>query len=280
MDEETPMDEEVILLYCICDDLLKALGIYDDPQARMSSAEVMTVALVAALYYGGNLKNSRKFLKGPRYIPRMLGKSRYSRRLRAIPEVAWLALLDLFALVFKQANEGQEYILDSFPVPVCDNIRISRCRLYQGEDYRGYIASKKRYFYGLRVHLVVTKTGEPVEFVLAPGADNDCAVLKRLSLDLPEGATLYGDKSYNDYRYEDLLAEAAGIRLLPLRKKNSLRALPAWVEFIQKKTRKRVETTGSQITSLLPKKIHAVTPEGFELKVVLFILAFAFQCVL
>jgi len=37
-----------------------------------------------------------------------------------------LALLDLFAGVFKQANEGQEYILDSFPVPVCDNIRISR----------------------------------------------------------------------------------------------------------------------------------------------------------
>lgn len=75
-----------------------------------------------------------------------------------------------------------------------------------------------------------------------------------------------------------MLEEAAGIRLLSIRKKNSVRALPAYVEFVQKAVRKRVETTGSPITSLFPKKIHAVTPQGFELKVVLFILAFAFQC--
>jgi hypothetical protein len=272
------MEEEIIIIYCVCDDWLKALGIADDPQARMSHAEVMTVALVAARYYGGNLEQSRKFLAEQGYIPNMLGKSRYNRRLRAIPENVWQALLDLLATIFKFTNEGQEYCLDSFPVPVCDNIRIRRCRLYQEEDYRGYLPSKRRYFYGLRVHLVVTKTGEPVEFVLAPGAWQDCRVLKQLNLDLPEGATLYGDKAYNDYEYEDLLEEAAGIRLRPIRKKNSVRALPACVEFIQQKARKRIETTISQITSLFPKKIHAVTPRGFELKVSLFILAFAFRC--
>jgi hypothetical protein len=30
--------------------------------------------------------------------------------------------------------------------------------------------SKRRYFYGLRVHLVVTGAGEPVEFSLARGS--------------------------------------------------------------------------------------------------------------
>jgi len=44
-------------------------------------------------------------------------------------------------------NPGQEYIIDSFPVPGCDNIRIERCKIYTEEEYRGYIASKKRYFY-------------------------------------------------------------------------------------------------------------------------------------
>lgn len=272
------MVEMIITIYCLCDDLLKALGIPEDPHVKMSDAEVMTVALVAAMYHAGNLEKSRDFLKEHNYMPYMLSKSRYNRRLLALPEVVWLALGDLLAMVFKQANEGQEYVLDSFPVPVCDNIRISRCRLYQGEEYRGKIASKKRYFYGLRVHLVIAKTGEPVEFVLAPGAPNDCAVMKRLNLDLPEGSTLYGDKSYNDYGFEDLVAEAAGIRLLPLRKKNSRRAVPACVEFVQKKTRKRVETSASQIEAMFPKKIHAVTPQGFELKIVLFILAFAIQC--
>ena len=54
--------------------------------------------------------------------------------------------------------------LDSFPVPICDNIRISQSKLVHSEEYRGYIASKKRYFYGIRVQLLSTADGIPVEF--------------------------------------------------------------------------------------------------------------------
>jgi hypothetical protein len=75
--------------------------------------------------------------------------------------------------VAKQTNDRDEYIVDSCPVPVCDNIRIRRCQLYRGEAYRGYLASKHRYFFGLRIHLLVTATGQPVEFVLAPGVQAD-----------------------------------------------------------------------------------------------------------
>ena len=39
--------------------------------------------------------------------------------------------------------------------------------------------------------------------------------------------------------------------------------------------RKRIETTFSEITAWMNKKIHAVTPQGFLLKVQLFIFAFA-----
>ncbi len=45
------------------------------------------------------------------------------------------------------------------------------------------------------------------------------------------------------------------------------------MRFLQPYERKAVERTGSLIERLLPKSIHAVTPQGFELKVVLFILA-------
>jgi len=74
------------------------------------------------------------------------------------------------------------------------------------------------------------------------------------------------------------LKDVAGLLLVPLRKKNSTRAVPPWVTFVRKYVRKRVETTASQINALLPKSIHAVTSKGFELKVMLFVLAFAFQC--
>ena len=48
-----------------------------------------------------------------------------------------------------------------------------------------------------------------------------------------------------------------------------------WVStsFVQSYYRKRVETAGSLIEQLLPKSIHAVTSQGFELKVALFVIA-------
>jgi hypothetical protein len=145
------------------------------------------------------------FLREHGYIRRMLSASRFNRRLHAIPEAIWQALFALLAEVNKQTSDGQEYLLDSLPVPVCDNIRICRCRLYAGEEHRGYIASKRRYFFGLKVHLVVTATGQPVEFELTPGAEADIRAFKRLILGLPENAALYADAAYTDYTEEALL---------------------------------------------------------------------------
>ena len=93
--------------------------------------------------------------------------------------------------------------------------RIRRCRLYpleeHGEAFRGYISGKRRYFYGLRVHLVVTGAGEPVEFSLAAGSEAAISVFKAFQLDLPEGSS--GD-------YEDvqpaIVAEGARRRFVAI----------------------------------------------------------------
>ena len=41
-----------------------------------------------------------------------------------------------------------------------------------------------------------------------------------------------------------------------------------------------VETAGSRIEKLLPKSIHAVTSQGVELKVALFVIAYSLDCYL
>ena len=69
------------------------------------------------------------------------------------------------------------------------------------------MVSKRRYFYGLRVHLVVSGRGEPVEFSLAGASEADISLFKEMSLDLPEGSIIHADKGYTDYHYEDLLKE-------------------------------------------------------------------------
>ncbi len=48
------MDDQVVAIYCVCDDLLKELHHPEDPQRTMSDAAVMTTALVAACFFGGN----------------------------------------------------------------------------------------------------------------------------------------------------------------------------------------------------------------------------------
>lgn len=272
------MQDTILTMYCLCDDLLHALEHRDDPQTKLSTAEVMTVPLVAAAFFGGKIEWARRFLLEHGYCTKPLSQSRLNRRLHALPYELWQTLFGLLGEVFKAHNTSGEYVIDSLPVPVCDNIRIQRCALLQGEEHRGYIASKRRYFFGLKVHLVITGSGWPVEFVLTPGSTADVQALKLLDLDLPPGSLLHGDRAYTDYQEEDLLQEAAAVTLQPQRKKNAKRVLPLWLEFLGKPVRQRIETSFSQLTSRFPKHINAVTAQGFVLKVTCFLLAFAFHC--
>jgi hypothetical protein len=265
------MDTQIILAYCLCDDLLKAMQHQEDKQCQMSDAEVMTVAIVAALHFSGNFVKAGEMLSEHGYMPAMLSRSRFNRRLHRVKPL----FLTLFAHLgehFKAINEESVYILDTFPIEACDNYRIPRSKRYRGESYRGYQASKKRYFYGLKVHLLVTPHSQPVEFFLTPGAVGDVEGLDFFDFDLPAHSQIIGDKAYNDYELEDVLLEA-DLQLMPMRKHNSKRPFPPWWRYLQAYFRKTVETTGSLLEQLLPKSIHSVTAEGFELKIVLFVLA-------
>lgn len=265
------MDTQIIVVFCLCDDMLKSLHHYEDRQCQMSDAEVMTTAIVAMLYFKGNFCLASWYLYEHRYIPNMLSRSRFNRRLHRIADL-FLTLFLRLGETWKKLNKKSVYVIDSYPIAVCDNYRIRRSKIYHEEAFRGYIASKKRYFYGLRIHILVTEQGEPVEFFLEPGAFSDTSALGLYNFDIPEGSFVTGDKAYNNYTIEDVMREA-GVELIPLRKKNSLRPVPPYMTYFQASIRKIVETTGSLIERLLPKSIHAVTPKGFELKVALFVLA-------
>jgi Transposase DDE domain len=127
------------------------------------------------------------------------------------------------------------------------------------------------------VHLVSSASGEPVEFTLAAASESDIRLFKELKLELPEGAIICADKGYADYHYEDLL-EDVGLHLKAQRRKRSKREMPAWVEFLSKPIRHYIETVFSKLSAMFAGRIHAVTPRGFELKIVCFLLAFSIQC--
>jgi len=273
------MDTAIVTIYCVTDDFLKASGHQEDSQCTLADAEIITIALTAARFFAGNFETAMTMLSEQGYLPRRLSRGQFNQRLHRLSEV-FEALFHLLARLFTDTNAEPHFILDSFPVAVCANIRIRRCRIYPVEKtedaFRGYTSSKRQYFYGVKGHIMVNSEGLPLECFLTPGSASDTGQLKNFRFEVPKGSTIYGDKAYNEYLTEDLLEEI-GIRLLPLRKKNSNRSVPAYVAYVQQHCRKKVETTISLLEQLLPKSIHAVTARGFELKVFLFVLACSFE---
>jgi hypothetical protein len=268
------MPEKIITIYCFFDELLKAVGYRDDTQVQLTTAEIMTIATVAAELFTGNHQKALDLLTSHGYV-KPFSKSRFNRRLHRIPESLWQLALYVMGQIHQQANPERLHIVDTFPLPVCRNIRIKRCHIYRDEAFRGYCASKKEYYFGLKVCVIVTEAGAPVELLLNPASTADVVALRSMDLNLPEESTLIGDTGFLDRELECALREEAGITLVVPRRKNMKDQLDGCLQYICNFHRKRVETTFSLLAERLARSVHAVTKRGFELKAFLTVLAVA-----
>jgi len=271
------MHEQIIFIYCICADLLASLGVRDDQQCKMNSAEVMTIAIVAAIFFGGNFSRARSLLKSHKYIRSMLSESRLNRRIHEIDISVWQSIFHAIARTFNDQKHNFEYLVDSMPVEVCMNVRSYRCKLLSGKEFIGFCKAKKKFYYGFKIHMITNSQGNPIEFIITPASTADITALKVMEISLANRAIVYGDKAYTNYSFEDYLEEFEQIKLIPDRKANLTRQHSGYVRYSQSVLRKRIETTFSSLVSLFPRKIHAVTSHGFLLKIVIFVISFSLK---
>ncbi len=272
------MNDFTISIYCLIDDFLEKVSPYEDPRRKASDSEIITTVLVAARYFGGNYTKARSYMSSVHQTV-FPHKSNFNRILHRLTSTIHHLFYGL-ASVIKQLNTESIYLIDSFPVETCKNIRISRSKLIKEEVYRGYNQSKKEYFYGFKVEVITDKRGIPIDCYFVAGSYHDITAFQAMNISLPEKSVLIGDSGYTDYELEDLYQETENISLWIDRKKNSLRKHSPSLEFLIKKWRKTIETTFSEITTLFPKRIHAVTVQGFILKVFCFILTYSFKRVI
>lgn len=267
------MLDKVTAIYVLVDDLLKKMEHKEDSRRKFSDAEMFTLIIVSCLYFSGNIEKTRGYFLSHKVFSFVLEKSRLNRRIHQ--EVLLLMyLFEQFAQIFKQLNTSCVFRMDSFPVKVCHNIRIKRCRMLKGEEFRGKCASKREYFYGVKVCLILTENGFPVEVEFLPGSAHDSRFLQALPLDFSAGDKIYADSAFTNYDLEDTYADEE-VDLLVQRKNNSKRKDEPYQAFLKQYMRKAVETEFSVLTALMPKTIHAVTFQGFQIKLLAFILAFS-----
>ena len=115
-------DELIITSYVIIDDVMRSLNHRSHPLAKVTDAEVLTVAVVAARYFHNNHERALWVLTELGYLSARLSTSRFNRRLHAVAD--WLrfsveTLGELFA-------HGSVFIIDSMPLPVCRRARARR----------------------------------------------------------------------------------------------------------------------------------------------------------
>jgi len=262
--------DKIISIFCFIDDILQGVGHKEDIRRQVRDSEIIVTAIVSSTSFYGNHCSAIKFMEQYGFIPQMLGKSRFNRRLHKIARLLY-ELFEIVSSYFKDFCCEMHYIIDSFPVAVCSNMRISNCKMLRDKKWRGYTASMRSYFYRVKVQLLTTKDGIPIAFHFTPGKTADAKALGKMLGKLPAEASLYGDSAYTDYGLEDLALEKRGILLKIQRKSNAKRIDTLEQKKEKLKMRKRIETAISDIKKMFPRTIHAVTLDGFLIKLTLFV---------
>jgi Transposase DDE domain len=260
----------IVTVYVVIDDVMRALGHRSHPLARLSDAEVLTVAVVAAKYFQNHHERALQVMQGVGYLSGPLSASRFNRRLHALSD--WLRLLlEALGAVFAR---GEAFLIDSLPLPVCRRGRARRCRKVRGAEYCGYCAAKREKVFGWRLHLVCTLAGVPVAFDLLPASLHDLTPMHELTAGLAAGASVYADKAYNSAADEASILADTGVRLAPQRRANMRPNL--WADKLAiRECRKRIESLNSQLEAMGVQRLRARTNAGFELKVHASLLALA-----
>ena len=269
-----------VFIYFFIDTFLKESGHQETKSSavnespKMSDSEILFVFVTACREYGGNYEKTLKAVLRHNLIKVRLSRSQFNRRLKKLSDIAFEILMFLGSLA-KQTQK--KFAIDSFPVPVCKNIRIIRSKIVKGKEYRGRCASKREWYYGYKAHLITAEDGRLVEIEFTPASWSDQSGFDLMNFDLPQDSQIFADKAYNDYVKEEELADG-GIVLEAVRKINSKKEDNKYViNQLKQLERHHIETNISVVEQLFLKTIHAVTKEGFLLKIVGFCLAYCFN---
>jgi hypothetical protein len=147
---------------------------------RTSDAELAALAVAQAVM---GIPSDRQFLGLvgkvlPGFFPRLPEQSQYNRRLRALtPQLVWVQqrLSELLAT-------GALRLADGTLVAVANYAGCAQKSEFAGLAAYGYCPSKSRYYWGLRLVLLVDRKGLPLGYTLVPANEKEYEPVRELAL--------------------------------------------------------------------------------------------------
>ena len=161
------------------------------PFCRLDICEIMTI-LTAFQIIGG--QNFRQFYKDVilqfhrKEFPELISYQRFV----GIAPIAVIPLSVFLKFRIEMSEKTGLYVVDSAPLCVCKNIRISRHKVFKELAQRG--KTSIGWFYGFKLHLVINHLGELMAVHITAGNIDDRKPVSRMVKTLK--GKLLGDKGY------------------------------------------------------------------------------------
>lgn len=212
---------------------------------KLSDSEVITIMIAFHLSSYRNLKHFylnyvQKFLKSE--FPTTVSYNRFVelQQKALFPMVIFLKMMRLGSCT------GISFV-DSTPIRVCHNKRIFNHRVFDGIATRG--KSTMGYFFGFKLHIVVSDTGEILDFVITPGNVDDRTPLKDGNFLKNIFGKLFADKGYiGQELFKQLFVD--GIQLITGLKRNMKNSLMSMSDKILLRKRSIIETINDVLKNI------------------------------
>lgn len=212
------------------------------PKPKLSTSEIMTIIIYFHMMRYRDFKTYytnyvMKHLRSE--FPDLVS---YNRFVELMP----MALLPLCLYLQTQLGPvtGISFV-DATPLPVCHNRRIERHSVFAGLAARG--KTSMGWFFGFKLHLVVSDQGQLLAFYLTPGNVDDRKPVPKLAKRL--FGKLFADKGYISQPLADQLLEQDIQLITNVRKNMKNRLLPLRDKLLLRK-RALIETINDQLKNI------------------------------
>ena len=210
--------------------------------SKMSKSEVMTILV---LFHQSGFRDLKRF------YTKVVCQC-WQRDFRQRPSYNRFVELQRDALVllgaFMQTRLGKcsgVSFVDSSKLPVCNNLRIKQNKVFEGIAARGKTSTG--WFYGFKIHLVVSDTGEILAWQITLGNVDDREPVPKMTKQV--WGKLFGDKGYISQALTELLGEA-NVQLITKVRKNMKNKFVNFFDRLMLRKRAIIESINDQLKNI------------------------------
>lgn len=209
---------------------------------KLSRAEVMSILI---LFHRSGFRDLKRFYTKvvckywERDFRHLLSYNRFVELQRDS-----LILLGAFMQTRLGKCSGVSFV-DSSKLPVCNNLRIKQNKVFEGVAKRGKTSTG--WFYGFKIHLIVSDTGEILAWQMTLGNVDDRKPVPNLTKQV--WGKLFGDKGYISQKLSELLG-ANNVQLITKVKKNMENKFISFFDKLMLRKRAIIETINDQLKNI------------------------------